>query len=80
MDNEIDLLAEVVEHPGWKVLRKELQEQLKFYQEDLLTPAETEFDLIKKEGVTRAMRALKQFMARVEQRVESYNRTVRRRT
>ena len=80
MDNENDLLAEIVAHPGWKVLRRELQEQMKFYQEDLLAPAESDFDLIKKEGVTRAMRALKQFVARIEQRVESYNKTAHRRT
>ena len=78
MSNENDLLAELVMHPGWKVLRKELQEQLRFYQEDLLVPAEKEFDLVRKEGVTRAMQALKQFVFRVELRAENYARTVRR--
>lgn len=74
MDTEVDLLSEIVSHPGWKVLRRELQEQLVLYQDQLLTPATNEFELIDKEGVTRAMKALKQFFARVEHRVENYNR------
>ena len=74
MDDEIDLLSEIVTHPGWRVLRKELQENLRFLQDDLLTPATTEFDLIKKEGITQSMRALKQFFARVENAVEGYHR------
>lgn len=74
MDDESDLLSEIVTHPGWKVLRKELQEQLKLFQDDLLTPSVSEFDLIKKEGVTQSMRALKQFFSRVEHRVDAYHR------
>ena len=79
MDSEIDLLAEVVTHPGWRVLRRELQEQLSSYQSDLLTPSVDEFGLIKKEGVTYAMKGLKNFFARVEQKVENYNKTLKRR-
>jgi len=79
VDSEIDLLAEVVTHPGWKVLRKELNEQLASYQVDLLTPSVDEFGLVKKEGVTYAMRSLKTFFARVEQKVENFQRTIKRR-
>jgi hypothetical protein len=78
VDSEIDLLSEVVTHPGWKVLRRELQEQLSSYQSELLTPATDEFGLVKKEGVTYAMKGLKSFFARVEQKVDNYQKTLRR--
>jgi hypothetical protein len=74
MDDAKDLLSEIVTHPGWKVLRRELQEQLILFQDDLLTPAASEFDLIKKEGITQSMRALKQFFSRVENVVDSYQK------
>ena len=74
MDEELDLLAEIVAHPGWKVLKKELNDQLKLYFDDLSIPALVEFDLIKKEGVTQSIRALKLFVSRIEHRVEHYDR------
>lgn len=79
MDSEVDLLAEVVTHPGWKVLRKELAEQLAAYHSELLIPSPDEFGLVKKEGVTYAMKSLKSFFARVEQKVDNYQKTLRRR-
>jgi hypothetical protein len=78
VDSEVDLLAEVVTHPGWKVLRKELAEQLISYQSEVLIPSPDEFGLIKKEGITYAMKSLKSFFARVEQKVENYQKTIRR--
>ena len=74
MDEELDLLSEMVSHPGWRVLKREMNEQLKIYYDDLATPATSEFDLIKKEGVTQSIRALKQFVSRVEHRVENFDK------
>ncbi len=80
MDTQLDLLTEVVTHPGWKVVRSELHEQLSFMQGDLLTPATDEFDLIRKEGITKAMKELKGFFHRIETKVESFQRSVTRKT
>lgn len=80
MDEELDLLSEIVTHPGWRVLRRELDATLRGLQSQVLTPSESEFDLVKKEALTVGMRTLTQFFAGIQERTEKYNRTVKRRT
>jgi len=79
IDDELDLLSELVTHPGWRVLRRELEKYLQGLYSQILTPSTSDFDLITKEAQTVAIRSHKQFLASLEERVEKYNRTVKRR-
>ena len=81
MDSEqLDLLSELVTHPGWRVLKRDLEKYLQGLYSQVLTPAADEFDLIRKESKTAAIQSHKQFISIVEDKVEKYNRTVRRKT
>lgn len=79
-DDELDLLSEITTHPGWRTLKKELDNYLKGYYNKLLTPAVSDFDLVKKEAWTEVIRSHKQFLAQIEERVEKVNRSIRRGT
>jgi len=79
VDSELDLLSELTTHPGWRVLRKELDKYLQGLYSQVLTPSTTEFDLIRKEAKSEAIASHKQFLSLVEDRVEKHNRTISRR-
>ena len=73
-DDELDLLAEIVVHPGWRTLKVELGQYLQGLTAKVLTPAETEFDLIRKEADATSIRAVQQFFSLIEDKVKRFNK------
>lgn len=73
-DDELDLLAEIVVHPGWRTLKMELAQYLEGITSRVLTPAESDFDLIRKEADTASIRAVRQFISLVEDKVKRFNK------
>ena len=80
MDEQLDLLSELTTHPGWRVLKRDLEKYLQGLYSQLLVPATGEFDLVQKESKAAAIQSHKQFISMVEEKVEKYNRTVSRKT
>lgn len=73
-DDELDMLAEIVTHPGWRTLKTELAQYLSGITARVLTPAESEFDLVRKEADTKSMRALQDFFGLVEHKVKQFHK------
>lgn len=71
-DPELDLLMEVVSHPGWKVVRKYAQERIDAHLNHLLDDADTEFDLIKKEVRLGKIAQLNAFMQEIDAIADKY--------
>ena len=76
----MDMLSELITHPGWRTFRRQLDSYLQGKYNQLLTPSDSEFDMVRKEATTAVIHSHKQFLAFVEDQVERYNRTVKRKT
>lgn len=68
---------ELISHPGWRVLRRERDRFLDSHRSLLMKPAESEFDLVKKEAYTSAILVLERFFEMVEERAERYAKGMR---
>lgn len=73
-DDELDLLAEIVIHPGWRTLKAEMNQYLSGITARVLTPAKEEFDLVRKEADATSIRAVQQFVSLIEEKVQRFNK------